>query len=250
MSAPRPGALPSIFSLEPGTERHERRGRLRVRSDMASTLPVRSASESGRHRTRPDRTCPPTRSTSSPTASSSGCSPAARPGVGERRGRRRRRRPDRRRHAHGALAVGAVRRRRRRARPARCAARVLTHAHIDHVGGTKAFPHAAVYGYADDERAPRPADADRRLQGVHAGVRGGVRRPRRARHPPGHPRGRRRRVADPARRAAPGERAHRRRPASCSSPTSTSASPATCASSASRRSRSRAIPPRGPTCST
>ena len=42
MSAPRPGALPSIFSLEPGTERQERRGRLRVRSDMASTVPVRS----------------------------------------------------------------------------------------------------------------------------------------------------------------------------------------------------------------
>ena len=34
MSAPRPGALPSIFSLEPGTERQERRGRLRERSDM------------------------------------------------------------------------------------------------------------------------------------------------------------------------------------------------------------------------
>ena len=35
MSAPRPGALPSIFSLEPGTERQDRRGRLRERSDMA-----------------------------------------------------------------------------------------------------------------------------------------------------------------------------------------------------------------------
>ena len=35
MSAPRPGALASIFSLEPGTERQERRGRLRERSDMA-----------------------------------------------------------------------------------------------------------------------------------------------------------------------------------------------------------------------
>src|SRR5205823_5901535 len=30
----RAGALPSIFSLEAGTERQERRGRLRVRSDM------------------------------------------------------------------------------------------------------------------------------------------------------------------------------------------------------------------------
>lgn len=39
MSAPRPGAFPSIFGLEPGTERHERRGRLRERSDMPTTLP-------------------------------------------------------------------------------------------------------------------------------------------------------------------------------------------------------------------
>ena len=35
MSAPSVGALPIIFSLEPGTDRQERRGRLRVRSDMA-----------------------------------------------------------------------------------------------------------------------------------------------------------------------------------------------------------------------
>ena len=38
MSAPRPGALPSIFSLEPGTDRHDRRGRLRERSDMPTRL--------------------------------------------------------------------------------------------------------------------------------------------------------------------------------------------------------------------
>ena len=37
MSAPRPGALASIFSLEPGTERQERRGRLRERSDMVES---------------------------------------------------------------------------------------------------------------------------------------------------------------------------------------------------------------------
>src|SRR5438445_6495018 len=36
MSAGRPGALPSIFSLEAGTDRQERRGRLRVRSDMSA----------------------------------------------------------------------------------------------------------------------------------------------------------------------------------------------------------------------
>ena len=38
MSAPRPGALAIIFSLEPGTERQERRGRLRERSDMGERL--------------------------------------------------------------------------------------------------------------------------------------------------------------------------------------------------------------------
>ena len=37
------------------------------------------------------------------------------------------------------------------ARAARCGARVLTHAHIDHVGGTKAFPAAAVYAHAGHE---------------------------------------------------------------------------------------------------
>src|SRR3954453_2993994 len=34
MSAPRFGPLASIFSLEPGIDRHERRGRLRLRSDI------------------------------------------------------------------------------------------------------------------------------------------------------------------------------------------------------------------------
>src|SRR5688500_4659335 len=34
MSAGRPGALPSIFSLEAGTERQDRRGRFRVRADI------------------------------------------------------------------------------------------------------------------------------------------------------------------------------------------------------------------------
>ena len=36
MSAPSPGALPSIFSLEPGTARQVRRGRFRDRSDMVT----------------------------------------------------------------------------------------------------------------------------------------------------------------------------------------------------------------------
>ena len=45
MSAPRPGALPSIFSLEPGTARHVRRGRFCVRSDMGrkGTRPMPAA---------------------------------------------------------------------------------------------------------------------------------------------------------------------------------------------------------------
>src|SRR4051794_19614145 len=38
MSAGRLGAFPSIFSLDPGTERHERRGRSRLRADMSAML--------------------------------------------------------------------------------------------------------------------------------------------------------------------------------------------------------------------
>src|SRR3954453_12688821 len=38
MSAPNPGALPNIFSLEPGTARQVRRGRLRERSDMTARV--------------------------------------------------------------------------------------------------------------------------------------------------------------------------------------------------------------------
>ena len=60
---------------------------------------------------------------------------------------------------------------------------ILTHAHIDHVGGTKAFPNSAIYGVAGHQRRARPGDAHRRVQAVHARVRRGVRRPRRARHP-------------------------------------------------------------------
>ena len=57
MSAPRVGPLPSIFSLDPGTERHERRGRFFVRSDMpgrlrqvARALPTRQNGPMARHR--------------------------------------------------------------------------------------------------------------------------------------------------------------------------------------------------------
>ena len=128
---------------------------------------------------------------------------------------------------------------------------ILTHAHIDHVGGTKAFPNAAIYGSQQTSDVLDQRHADRRVQGVHARVRRGVRRPRGARHARGHP----------PRRAAPrsSRRASRCCPrrghtpkatCSCSSPTPTCASPATSASSASRRSRSRATPRCGPTCST
>ena len=64
---------------------------------------------------------------------------------------------------------------------------ILTHAHIDHVGGTKAFPNTAVYGSQQTSDVLDQRDADRRVQGVHARVRRGVRRPRRARHPRASP---------------------------------------------------------------
>ena len=61
MSAPRPGALPSIFSLEPGTERHDRRGRWRERSDMGKVGPRRLLQPCSAYRGRPvlDVACQP-----------------------------------------------------------------------------------------------------------------------------------------------------------------------------------------------
>src|SRR5262245_49811988 len=47
MSAGIPGPLPSIFSLEPGMERQERRGRPRVRADMASAYGGAPARDQG-----------------------------------------------------------------------------------------------------------------------------------------------------------------------------------------------------------
>ena len=127
---------------------------------------------------------------------------------------------------------------------------LLTHAHIDHVGGTHGVPERDGARITADESAARRRDAARRVQGVHARVRRGVRRARRARHPTRHAPRHRRRVAHAAHRGAARDRPHRRRPAWRSSPTSTSCSRATSASSASRRSRSRATPRCGPTCST
>ena len=88
---------------------------------------------------------------------------------------------------------------------------VLTHAHIDHVGGSRAFANAIGARVAADQRSPRRRDAGRRLQGVHARVRQGVRRARRDRDPARHPSRDRRRAAHAARRAAARERSHRRR---------------------------------------
>ena len=166
-----------------------------------------------------------------------------RPGVGvaparrrvggvERRGDRRRRRPHGRRHAHGALAVGAVRGRGEGARARPVKRVVLTHAHIDHVGGTSAFRNAMVLGSRDDVRAARPGDAGRRVQELHARVHRGVRRARGAGHPSRLAPRDRRRAADEPHRGAAGARPHRRRPDGARRRLPTCCSPATCASSA------------------
>ena len=55
MSAGRPGALPSIFSLDPGTERHERRGSSRVRADMDRSLRAGRMLPRREHRSIPRR---------------------------------------------------------------------------------------------------------------------------------------------------------------------------------------------------
>ena len=231
MSAPRPGALPSIFSLEPGTARQVRRGRLRERSDMPGRV-------DNRPRPAPKRAgvaCStwPTRSPSpsSPTACTRGCSRGARPGS---------------RNAgvvvdDDGITVIDTLMVRSQWEPFAAAVQeldlpvrrtVLTHAHIDHVGGTKAFPASAIYGTPVTSDALDQPDAARRLQAVHARVRRGVRRPRRARHPTGHAPRRRRRAAHAARRGAPRVGAHRGRPDRARRRRRRAASPATCASSA------------------
>ena len=169
----------------------------------------------------------------------------------EQRGRgRRRRRHHRDRHAHGPrrsgnrspAAVNGL------GRPVRRI--LLTHAHIDHVGGTRGFPNAGVYGSPQtsqllDGAMPVAAyksfmpafdaEFDELAELGHA-----------ARHAPRH----RRRVPHAAHRGDAGRRATPRATSSRSSPTPTSSSPATSASSASRRSRSRATRRCGPRCST
>ena len=133
MSAPRPGALASIFSLDPGTERHERRGRLRLRSDILKgyraamvALPTHTLHELA-------------------DGVWVWLQPGGESGVSNA----------------GVIAdddgltvidtlmvrsqwepfANAVAR-----WAARCAASLLTHAHVDHVGGSKAFPIASVLG--------------------------------------------------------------------------------------------------------
>ena len=128
---------------------------------------------------------------------------------------------------------------------------ILTHAHIDHVGGTKAFPNAAIYGSpvtrATRSTSAMPIDGYKKFMPAfdeefddlaELGTR-----------PVTH-------LVDGAAQLTPRievlpasghtagdlHRARRRR--------RRAASPATSASSASRRSRSRATPRCGPTCST
>ncbi len=188
---------------------------------------------------------PRSRCTRSPTACSCGCNPAAsRESATPGRSSTKTASPSS--NAHGPLAVGAVRGRGRRlGRPVRRL--LLTHAHIDHVGGSHALPERIGVRIAADERAARRRHAGGRLQGLHARVHRGVRRSRRDRDPPGDASGDR--SAPSSRRGSSCFRPSVTPTATSSpwSPTSTCCSPVTCASSASRRSRSRATPPPGPT---
>ena len=89
---------------------------------------------------------------------------------------------------------------------------LLTHAHIDHVGGTKAFPNAAVYGTpvtSDALEQAMPIDGYKQFMPAFDR---GVRRPRRGRHRAGHPSGRRRRAAHAPHRGPPRAGPHRGRP--------------------------------------
>jgi glyoxylase-like metal-dependent hydrolase (beta-lactamase superfamily II) len=81
---------------------------------------------------------------------------------------------------------------------------VLTHAHVDHVGGTKAFPMASVLG---SPQTSQLLDGEMPL----AGVRERVRRPRRGRYAARHPSRHRCCAAHRAHRGAPRGRAHRGR---------------------------------------
>ena len=144
MSAPRPGALPSIFSLEPGTARHVRRGRFRERSDMRGEgRRPPPAEDAGRSLGRMTDDLSLTELGDGVYA---WLQPGGETGRGERGRGRRRRRHHRDRHAHGAVAVGAVRGRSRRRSAFPCAARCSPTRTSTTCGGTKAFPHAAVYG--------------------------------------------------------------------------------------------------------
>ena len=246
MSAPRPGALPSIFSLEPGTARHVRRGRLRDRSDM----PVRV----DRVRPRAETGCKCARGmTTSLTELGDGVYAWLQPG-GE----------------SGVSNAGVV----------------VDDDGITVIDTlmvrSQWEPFAAAVEALDlpdqaHDPHPRARRPRRRHQGVPQDRRSTDRSRRATRSTSRCPSTRTRRSCLRSRRSSttstssargrsptssPAPRHSRRAsrcsppkgtpPAtsSCSSPTPTCASPATSASSASRRSRSRATPRCGPTCST
>ena len=173
MSAPSPGALPSIFSLDPGTDRHDRRGRLRERSDMLVSVPIRCRAMS---HSAPVLTLHPLADGVYVWLQPGGESGVSNAGVIV--------------DDDGITVVDTLMVR-SQWEPFAAAVQelglpvrrtILTHSHIDHVGGTKAFPNAGVYASPQTSAVldqAMPIDAYKR---VHARVRRRVRRPRRARH--------------------------------------------------------------------
>src|SRR3954451_12163335 len=143
MSAPSPGAFPSIFALEPGTARQVRRGRFRDRSDMRARVD-RAPCEGSMG----GRSLEPMADELSLTELADGVYAWLLPG-GET----------------GVANAGVVvdddgitvidtLMVRSQWEPFAAAVNgfglpvrrtILTHAHIDHVGGTKAFPQSAAY---------------------------------------------------------------------------------------------------------
>src|SRR5689334_16098049 len=158
MSAPSPGALPSIFSLEPGTARQVRRGRFRDRSDMRARVDG--------HLRRIGTDGPTLLPMADPSLTEladgvyAWLLPGGETGVAnagvvvdddgitviDTLMVRSQWEP----FAAAVAALGPPVRR-----------TVLTHAHIDHVGGTKAFPASAIYGTtvtSDALDQPMPLD--------------------------------------------------------------------------------------------
>ena len=145
----------------PGTERHERRGRLRERSDMAEG-----------YRAEPMVARPnPAPCHELADGVFVWLQPGGESGVSNAGVDRRRRRHHRDRHAHGAVAVGAVRGRGRQARPAGAAARAHARARRPrrrHAGRSRT---RSVLGSPQTSELLDGEMPRRRVQGVHARVR-------------------------------------------------------------------------------